>query len=1307
MPGSRLPHGGEPVEVLHDVLAGFPPVAHAFGYGSGVFKQPGLYDHPAQQEVAGSGGTGGGGGGDGDRPMLDFIFAVDDPVAWHTENLRRHAAHYSFLRHLGPAAMTAVAERLGAGLYFNTLVPWRPHQLIKYGVIRLSALQEDLCRWTTLYCAGRLHKPVATLAAHPGVEAAQQANLAAALHVALLLLPPRFSRQDLLHAVCAISYSGDVRMGLAEDSRKVHRIVAGSEEGLRALYADPLAAVQASGGLAVLGEDAWAHDDSPAAAAALTAALPAHVLERLAAPLGVCLEAGQQEPRQAQQAQQQLPQQPNGAQLGGAQQHDGEVLDPPLAAVAAALGAAPAQLRVRLLRHAIHAIVGASSQRQAAAGVLTAGLGKSVRYAGGGAAGGGGGDGSGSGSAGGTAAALTAAPALGGGQEDVILLDVTGMRCAGCVSRVKVLLEREAPVRGASVNLATETAVVRVLLLDEADGGSSSGDAAAAAAAADSAAGAADGAAGAAAEADLEAGLSPHERQLAAMGAGLAHMLTDAGYAATMRQQGGGSSASGKVVQAKREERMRRLRETTRRLGVAWLLASACLLHHVTHWLGAAAPTWLHALASTPVHAAMSALALLGPGRAIITEGFQALARGAPDMNSLVGLGATASFAVSAVAALLPQLGWRTFFEEPAMLLGVVLGLLPPKARLLLGDGSWREVPSESVATGDLLTVLPGDRVPVDGVVVGGRSTVDESALTGEPLPVTKAQGDKVTAGTVNYDGQLSVQATHSGGDTAVADIVRMVEAAQSRTAPVQRFADVVAGKFTYGVMGIAAAAFAFWAGPGTRIFPQVLAPYAATAASTGAATALLALQMACNVLVIACPCALGLAAPTAVLVGTSAGARRGLLIRGGDILEAASHVDTVVFDKTGTLTAGKPAVVEVRPLPAGMDLPPLAAADELLLLAAAVERGSTHPLARAIAGAAAGARGGNGATSSSDSDGSGAGYAADEGSFVQEPGSGVTATVAARRVAVGTLEWVTREAAAQQLGGGTASSPAPLRSLDQQEAEEAAAAAASAAASTSAAAAAVAAVATQPGHILVYVGIDGQLAGAIEIADELRADAAHTVQQLKRMGVQAVMLSGDQAATAHVIAEAVGIAPQHVYAGVKPAGKAALVQQLQAQGRRVAMVGDGVNDAAALAQADVGIAMGGGVDAASEVADVVLLGDRVPQVLDVLQLSRATLRKIQQNMWWAAGYNLIGIPLAAGAALPFTGLALTPSLSGAMMGFSSLAVMANSLLLQFEGRPAALQRQPRPQAAGKHAAAAVAAEGAAAADVAAEVAAA
>ncbi|KAL4434160.1 hypothetical protein ABPG75_000601 [Micractinium tetrahymenae] len=943
---------------------------------------------------------------------------------------------------------------------------------------------------------------------------------------------------------------------------------------------------------------------------------------------------------------------------------------------------------------------------------------------GGGAAGGSdgsGGGGSGGGSASsGAAAALAVAPAL-GGKEDVILLDVTGMRCAGCVSRVKVLLEKEVAVQAASVNLATETAVVRVLLPDgsslaaaaeqqalqqpqQADGRQQQAQQPPAAAAA------------AAGEADLEAGLSPHERQLAAMGAGLARMLTDAGYAATMRQQGGGSSASSKVVAAKREERLRRLRETTRRLGVAWLLASACLLHHVTHWLGAAAPHWLHVLASTPVHAAMSALALLGPGRTIITEGFQALARGAPDMNSLVGLGATASFAVSAVAALLPRLGWRTFFEEPAMLLGVVLvgraleeraklqasadmaalqGLLPPKARLLLGDGSWCEVPSETVAAGDVLTVLPGDRIPVDGVVVGGKSTVDESALTGEPLPVTKAQGDKVTAGTVNYDGQISVRAVHSGGDTAVADIVRMVESAQSRTAPVQRFADVVAGKFTYGVMGIAAAAFAFWAGAGTRIFPQVLAPYAAAASSKAAATALLALQMACNVLVIACPCALGLAAPTAVLVGTSAGARRGLLIRGGDILEAASRVDTVVFDKTGTLTAGKPAVVEVRPLPAAAAAAGQAPGDpaELLLLAAAVERGSTHPLAKAITAAAAAAAdaAGGGSSNGSGSGGTAGAYVAEEGSFVQEPGSGVTASVGGRRVSVGTLEWVTRPAHEQAAGAAAAADAAPgvLCSLDEQEAFEAAAASGSnngssngssgnrSEPSRAAAVAAAAVAASRPGHILVHVGIDGELAGTIEIADELRPDAANTVAQLQRMGIQAVMLSGDQPATAHAMAEAVGIDAHHVYAGVKPAGKAALVQQLQAQGRRVAMVGDGVNDAAALAQADVGIAMGGGVDAASEVADVVLLGDRVPQVLDVLQLSRATLRKIQQNMWWAAGYNLVGIPLAAGAALPFTGLALTPSLSGAMMGFSSLAVMANSLLLQFEGRPPRLPSQP------------------------------
>jgi Cu2+-exporting ATPase len=527
-----------------------------------------------------------------------------------------------------------------------------------------------------------------------------------------------------------------------------------------------------------------------------------------------------------------------------------------------------------------------------------------------------------------------------------------------------------------------------------------------------------------------------------------------------------------------------------------------------------------------------------------------------------------------------------------------------------------------------------------------------------------------VAAGTVNYDGRLTVRATASGGDTAVADVVRLVEAAQARAAPIQRLADVVAGRFTYGVMGLAAATFVFWAGAGARLFPHVLAPYAASGASRAAATALLSLQLACNVLVVACPCALGLAAPTAVLVGTGAGARRGLLVRGGDVLEAASHVDTVVFDKTGTLTAGRPSVVRVSrttltPDGGGGGSGAAVGEGELLALAAAVERGSTHPIARAIAAAAARSGGGPG------EGGGAAALEAAEGSFVQEPGSGVAASVGGRHVAVGSLEWISRQGAAQEARRAVASNGSGKISGGGGGV--------SAAALAAAAAEAAAQVASQPGHILVYVGLDGRVAGTVEIADELRPDAASTVMALAAAGIQSVMLSGDQEATAQAVGAAVGIPASRVFAGVNPAGKAALVERLRREGRRVAMVGDGVNDAAALAVADVGIAMGGGVDAASEVADIVLLGDRLPQVVDALRLSRATLRTIKQNMVWAFGYNAVCIPLAAGAALPGWGLALTPAVSGALMGASSLAVMANSLLLQYRAERGMMQQRPAP----------------------------
>jgi Cu2+-exporting ATPase len=862
--------------------------------------------------------------------------------------------------------------------------------------------------------------------------------------------------------------------------------------------------------------------------------------------------------------------------------------------------------------------------------------------------------------------------------EDIILLDVTGMRCAGCVSRVREILEDQEPVKAASVNLATETAVVRVMVPQT----SSSNTAAASVESLDKDTSLASVTAAAAAATtavdfpDVEIGTDPrvdlHEGRIAFLASTLAQILTEKGYAATVRPSDAGSGASAKVVEAKRAQRLKKLRETTKRLVFAWVLASACLVHHVVHWLGASVPSWVHFLGSTPVNATLSALALLGPGRQIVAEGFSSLSRGAPDMNSLVGLGATAAFTISAVAAALPKLGWRTFFEEPAMLLGIVLigraleeraklrasadmaalsGLLPPKARLILSDGaSWKEVPSETVAAGDDVAVLPGDRIPVDGVVSGGRSTVDESALTGEPLPVTKTEGDRVTAGTINYDGRLIINATASGGDTAVADVIRLVEAAQARAAPIQRVADVVAGKFTYGVMGAAAVTFLFWAGAGTRIFPQVLTPYLATAASKNAATLLLSLQLACNVLVVACPCALGLAAPTAVLVGTGAGARRGLLIRGGDVLESASQVDTVIFDKTGTLTSGKPTVVNVQPMNNHSTNEKSFSAEMLLALAGAVEVASTHPIGKSIIKAA---------SSRNNSSSEYAPLVAVEGSFIQEPGSGVVATVEGHRVAVGSLEWVESQVAqqAQQAvissngnGNGARSSSTvtpPFMNMPTTP--------------------------TRPGHILVHVSIDSHIAGSIEIADEVRPDAEAVITALLKAGIKPLMLSGDQMATAQAVAGAVGLPAENVYAGIKPAGKAAVVEQLQSQGRRVAMVGDGVNDAAALAQADVGIAMGGGVDAASEVADVVLLGDKIPQVLDVLHLSRATLRTIKQNMVWAFAYNAACIPLAAGALLPGLGVGLTPSLSGALMGLSSLAVMGNSLLLQYKAIPPAL----------------------------------
>ena len=780
--------------------------------------------------------------------------------------------------------------------------------------------------------------------------------------------------------------------------------------------------------------------------------------------------------------------------------------------------------------------------------------------------------------------------------EDIIVLDVSGMRCAGCVSRVKEILLEEDTVLGASVNLPTETAVVRVVVPEPVD---------------------------------IEAG-AEYMDVLEHVGERLASILSNKGYATTFRPHGKETRAASKVVQAKREERIRKLREKAFQVAVAWGLASACMIHHVIHWFGLAAPKFVQVVGSTVGTATLSAIALLGPGRGIVVDGIKALLQGAPDMNSLVGMGATTAFGISSVALLFPQLGWRTYFEEPAMLLGFILlgraleekakiqasadmaalsGLLPPMARVILSDGSsWREIPSENVSVGDLVAVLPGDRIPVDGEVVEGRTTCDESSITGESLPVGKTQGDVVTAGTTNFDGSIVVKCTASGGDAAISNIVTLVESAQARTAPIQRLADVVAGKFAYGVIGAAAATFFFWSGFGAKMFPKVLENSLSGGASKLAATLSLSVQLACNVLVIACPCALGLAAPTAVLVGTGAGARRGLLIRGGDVLESTSGVDTVVFDKTGTLTTGKPTVVEIFTMDNGYST------TDCLSYAAAIEENSSHPLALAI-------------TSRAFMDDDVRVQKMEPGSFEQVPGRGAQGVVHGKQVFVGNLEWILEKT------GSTAEK--------------------------------IPSIPSDPGHTRIYVGIQNTVIGSIEISDALRDGAADVLKKLVDSGITPVMLSGDQPETAQYVAKQIGIAPENVIAGVKPVEKVEAIRRLRSEGKCVAMVGDGVNDAAALAEADVGIAMGGGVAVASEVADIVLLGDRLPQVIEAIKLSKMTMATIRQNMMWAFGYNMICLPLAAGAMLPINGMGLTPAISGALMGCSSLAVMANSLFLQ------------------------------------------
>jgi Cu+-exporting ATPase len=581
-------------------------------------------------------------------------------------------------------------------------------------------------------------------------------------------------------------------------------------------------------------------------------------------------------------------------------------------------------------------------------------------------------------------------------------------------------------------------------------------------------------------------------------------------------------------------------------------------------------------------------------------------------MDTLIALGTTAALGLSVAATFFPSLMAPAagpmgpiYYESVGVILTLVLlgryfetrargrasaavrkllDLAPRRARRL-ENGVETEVPLAEVRVGDLLRIRPGDAVPVDGVVRSGRSAVDESLVTGESVPVEKAEGDRVLGGTLNGEGRIDVEATAVGSRTALAQIARLVERAQASKPPVQKLADRISGIFVPAVLVVAVAAWVLWYVLG----PEPRALYATVALA--------------SVLIIACPCALGLATPTAIMVGTGRGARAGILFRNADAIERSRKVTLVLLDKTGTVTEGKPRLTDRVRIGNASD-------DELLGLAAALEEDSAHPLARAVVAAARE---------------KGIALAPVEG-FVSRTGLGVAGTVRGRRVVVGSARFLSEERV----------DVAPVGEEVARFAAE--------------------------GKTPLLVAADGILLGLLAVADREKPGSAEAVRRLRAAGLDVAMLTGDRADAARAIAVRVGIA--EVFAEVLPPEKAERIRELQGRGRVVAMVGDGVNDAPALAQADVGIAIGTGADVAIEASDVTLVGSSLSGVPEALALSRATLATIRQNLVFAFLYNALGIPLAAGVLYPLTGWMLSPMIASAAMAASSVSVVGNSLRL-------------------------------------------
>ena len=688
----------------------------------------------------------------------------------------------------------------------------------------------------------------------------------------------------------------------------------------------------------------------------------------------------------------------------------------------------------------------------------------------------------------------------------------------------------------------------------------------------------------------------------------IAKVVDGVGYSARPR----GKSVE-EELEEKNEKKEAHLRKMKRNLTISAIFTVPLLFIAMADMVGIPMPAFLSPMQS-PVSYALIQLALSLPivwiGRRFFVDGFKALSKGHPNMDSLVALGTSAAFLYSlygtyhvleghahfamnlyyeSAGVILTLITLGKYFEDvskgkTSMAIQTLVGLAP-KMATVLRDGQEVEIPVEEVQVGDLIRVKPGEKVPVDGVVTEGNSTVDESMLTGESIPVSKSVGDEVIGASLNKTGSFILKATKIGKDTALSQIIQLVEQAQGSKAPIAKLADKVSGVFVPIVIVLALVSGLAWYFLGQESW-------------------VFALTITISVLVIACPCALGLATPTAIMVGTGKGAENGILLKSGEALEEANHVNMVVFDKTGTITNGTPVVTDVVTADS-------TDADALIRLAASLEVASEHPLGEAIVAKA-----------------KEQGAAFDEvTNFEAIPGFGIKGHVGETLVFLGNEKWMRENGLAN----------VEMNDKANHFAEQ--------------------------GKTPLYIGYNDAVQGLIVVADTVKESSARAIQTLHEMGIQVAMMTGDHERTAQAIAAEVGI--DRVFSEVLPQDKANYVSKLQEEGYIVAMVGDGINDAPALAQAQVGIAIGTGTDVAIESADAVLMKSDLMDVPAMLKLSRATIRNIKENLFWAFAYNIIGIPFAMGVLHLFGGPLLNPMIAGAAMSFSSVSVVLNALRLK------------------------------------------